>query len=198
MKLPSWVPGEETKPAPMPLLRIQAFLNTYEPESGHDLLSALSTGRPWLVESGMLGATARLTEEDLEVARSVREGIRALLAAHSEKAQAPPAAVAGLRALARTTWIRPELSPEGRVDLALADPAESLDLGQLLVVIRDAQRDGSWVRLKACHDTDCRRAFYDRSHAKRGTWCDMAVCGNRAKNRTLRAKRAPAVPLERA
>ena len=59
----------------------------------------------------------------------------------------------------------------------------------LLLVIRDAQRDGTWDRLKICGNHDCRRAFYDRSHSRRGAWCDMASCGNLIKNRNLRARR---------
>ncbi len=63
-------------------------------------------------------------------------------------------------------------------------------MAALLLIIRDAQRDGSWPRLKACRNPDCRWAYYDRSHAGRGAWCDMAVCGNRIKNRNLRSRRS--------
>ena len=35
-------------------------------------------------------------------------------------------------------------------------------------------RSGRWTRLKTCHNSDCRRVFYDRI----GKWCDMARCGN--------------------
>ena len=48
--------------------------------------------------------------------------------------------------------------------------------------------DGSWERLKVCADHGCRWAFYDRSKNRQGHWCDMAVCGNRLKNRELRAR----------
>jgi len=58
-----------------------------------------------------------------------------------------------------------------------------------LLIIRDAQQDGTWARLKACRNRDCRWAFYDRSHTRRGAWCDMAVCGNLIKNRNFRARR---------
>jgi hypothetical protein len=66
-------------------------------------------------------------------------------------------------------------------------------LARLLLIIRDAQRDGTWARLKACRNPDCRWAYYDRSHAGRGAWCDMAVCGNRIKNRNLRSRQSGAV-----
>ena len=61
-------------------------------------------------------------------------------------------------------------------------------LTKLLLVIRDAQRNGTWPRLKACLNFECRWAFYDRSHGRVGTWCNMASCGNRIKNRRLRQR----------
>jgi predicted RNA-binding Zn ribbon-like protein len=76
------------------------------------------------------------------------------------------------------------------VELELEGGGDRLALGRLLVIIRDALHDGTWERLKACHNSECRWAFYDRSHARRGTWCDMSVCGNRVKNRNLRSRRA--------
>ena len=60
---------------------------------------------------------------------------------------------------------------------------------RLLVVIRDAQQDGSWARLKICGNPDCQWAFFDRSHSRQGSWCDMSSCGNLIKNRNLRARR---------
>ncbi len=59
----------------------------------------------------------------------------------------------------------------------------------LVLVMRDAQADGTWPRLKSCRNPDCHWVFYDRSHSPRGAWCDMAVCGNRLKNRALRKRR---------
>jgi predicted RNA-binding Zn ribbon-like protein len=60
---------------------------------------------------------------------------------------------------------------------------------ELLLIIRDAQRDGSWSRLKACGNDECQWAFYDRSRNHGGTWCDMASCGNMLKNREFRARK---------
>jgi predicted RNA-binding Zn ribbon-like protein len=196
VELPSWVPDDEAKPAPMPLLLVQSFVNTWESDSGVDLLADRSTARPWLVEAGLLDPAGRLTEDDLETVRSVREGIRSLLVLNAGGPPPSPAESSALRTLARSTWVRPELAGDGHIELVL-EGGDAVDLGRLLLVIRDAQHDGTWARLKACHDTECRWAFYDRSHARRGTWCDMAVCGNRAKNRTLRSRRstgAPAIP----
>jgi predicted RNA-binding Zn ribbon-like protein len=62
-------------------------------------------------------------------------------------------------------------------------------LVELLVIIRDAQRDGTWARLKACANDECQWAFYDKSRNHGGSWCTMATCGNKLKNREFRARR---------
>lgn len=191
--LPSWVPEAEAKAAPMPLLLVQSFVNTWEADSGHDVLADRTTAAEWLRAAGLLLPTARLADEDLVVARGVREGLRALLVQNAGGPPPSPAALGALRALARGTWVRPILSSDGGVELE-AEAGEGPALGTLLVVVRDAQRDGSWPRLKACRNDECSWAFYDRSHARRGAWCDMAVCGNRMKNRNLRSRRAGASP----
>lgn len=187
---PEWVPQPETKPAPSPLLLVQAFVNTWESDSGIDLLVDHGTARDWLSEAGLLGADARLTDEDLNTARAVREAIRALLVRNGGGPPPTAAELAALRTVARASWIQPSLSSDGQVELELEGGADRLALGRLVVIIRDAQHDGTWERLKACHNSECRWAFYDRSHARRGTWCDMSVCGNRVKNRNLRSRRS--------
>jgi predicted RNA-binding Zn ribbon-like protein len=42
--------------------------------------------------------------------------------------------------------------------------------------------------LKACPADDCQYAFYDRSRNHSAVWCDMKVCGNRAKVRQFRTR----------
>jgi hypothetical protein len=91
----------------------------------------------------------------------------------------------------RPPALRPALQagPDGQVSIG-PEPGGQTDAGllTLLLAIRDAQRDGTWARLKACGNPDCRWAFYDRSHSQVGAWCAMATCGNRIKNRRLRQR----------
>ena len=188
MLAPSWSPEDETKPAPMPLRLLQSFVNTWEGDSGVDLLADAETGPPpWLQEAGLLPGSG----VDLARVREVREGIRALLVSNSGESDQEQADAGFLRALADGVRLQPVVLDDGTVDLrsAGADDLSSL-AAALLLIIRDAQRDGSWARLKACRNPDCHWAFYDRSHAGRGAWCDMAVCGNRIKNRNLRTRRS--------
>ena len=123
---------------------------------------------------------------DLDRAREIRESVRALLVQNSGGDVAAPDQLVALRALAEAADLRAAVGDDGSVDVQPAGGG----LAALLLIIRDAQRDGSWERLKACRNPDCRWAYYDRSHAGRGAWCDMAVCGNRMKNRSLRSRRS--------
>ena len=51
--MPSWVPGQETKPAPMPLLLVQSFVNTWDADHGSDLLLDPAAARDWLTRAGL-------------------------------------------------------------------------------------------------------------------------------------------------
>jgi predicted RNA-binding Zn ribbon-like protein len=188
--LPSWYPGTESKPAPMPLLRVQAFLNTVDVEDDVDLLSEPATARDWLVEAGLLGGGSDLTEADLELAREVRDCLRSLLEPDGYDPEQDAKDLAALRKLASEHTARLTVGNGGV--LGLEDVrGESLGdaLFGLLLIIRGAQVDGTWSRLKMCANPDCSWVFYDRSRNQQGNWCNMAVCGNRLKNRQLRARR---------
>jgi predicted RNA-binding Zn ribbon-like protein len=187
--VPAWVPDGETKPAPMPLLLVQSFVNTWEADEATDLLGDdEGAALGWLREAGLLEAGSE--DIDLAQARAVRESIRALLV-HNGGGPAPTEAeLAPLRSVAKGTRLAAVVDAGGRIDLRPESVSAPAALARLLVVIRDAQRDGTWGRLKACRNDECRWAFYDRTHAGHGAWCDMAVCGNRIKNRNLRARRA--------
>jgi predicted RNA-binding Zn ribbon-like protein len=173
----------------MPLLVVQSFVNTYEADTDVDLLADLDTGLPWLREAGLL-ARSSVTSAELERARQVRESLRALLV-HNAGGDAPSLArLKPLADLGAASPLQPIVGDDGRVDLEADVGANPIRLGSLLLIVRDAQRDRSWDRLKACRNDECVWAFYDRSHAGRGAWCDMASCGNKIKNRNLRARRA--------
>ncbi len=189
MTVPPWVPGEEIKPAPMPLLLVQSFVNTWDGDHGSDLLLDPAAARDWLTEAGLWSAQRAPGPAELHLARGVREGIRAMLAANNAGPRPTPGDLQPLQAAAQASRPALQVGPGGQVSLG-PEPADRPEAGllALLLVIRDSQRDGTWQRLKACGNPDCRWAFYDRSHSRAGTWCDMATCGNRIKNRRLRQR----------
>jgi predicted RNA-binding Zn ribbon-like protein len=189
MTMPSWVPGQETKPAPMPLLLVQAFVNTWDGDHGSDLLLDPAAARSWLTAAGLWHADRTPEPAELDLARRVREAIRAMLVANAGGPPPAPGDLQTIQAAAQACRPALQIGPDGQVSLR-AEPAGPLEAGlvTLLLAIRDAQRDGTWQRLKACGNPDCRWAFYDRSHSRVGAWCDMTTCGNRIKNRRLRQR----------
>jgi len=65
MALPSWVPDAETKPAPMPLLVVQSFVNTREADSGVDLLADPASASRWLRDAGLIAPDAADVDDAL-------------------------------------------------------------------------------------------------------------------------------------
>jgi predicted RNA-binding Zn ribbon-like protein len=192
MTLPPWASHLEHKLAPPPLLLVQAFVNTLDLDLRTDVLAHADEARGWLADAGLRDPEQQGFGADLQLARQVRESLRAMIARNTG---GPPLTDAELRALEQVSSRaapRLEVTAGGQVRLGPRVPAQRLadGLAGLLLTVRDAQADGSWDRMKLCGNKDCLWVFYDRSHSRQGAWCDMASCGNRLKNRTLRARRA--------
>jgi len=196
MTLPSWASHLEHKLAPPPLLLVQAFVNTLDLDLRTDMLARADEARAWLADAGLHGPGQAETDfaADLQLARDVRESLRAMIARNTDGKPLTEAELRPLEQVTQQAMTRLEVTADGQVRLGTRIPAQRLadGLAGLLLTIRDAQADGSWDRLKLCGNPDCRWAFYDRSHSRRGAWCEMASCGNKIKNRNLRARRAQA------
>jgi predicted RNA-binding Zn ribbon-like protein len=187
-----WPGDAESKPAPEPLARVQALVNTVDLESGADRLAQPCDAGPWLRANGLLTHDETPTQEELAVIRAVREALRAMLL-HNAGGPVPAAEqLAPLSGIADTAVARVQLDADCTVRVTADSAAGSVDcwLLSLLLVVSEAQRDGTWPLLKACGNEDCRWAFYDRSRNHGGTWCDMSSCGNKLKNREFRARRS--------
>ena len=194
--MPSWASHVEDKLAPLPLLLVQAFVDTLDRDLGTDIFAHADQARAWLADAGLrvgdpAGSDAGFAD-DLRLAREARDSIRALIGRNTGDEALALDDLAPLEKVLGQAQPRLEVGADGRVRLGPDLPARALTDGllALLLIIRDAQADGTWDRLKLCGNPDCRWAFYDRSHSRRGAWCDMASCGNRLKNRNLRARRA--------
>jgi predicted RNA-binding Zn ribbon-like protein len=174
------------------LLRVQALVNTVELPAGPDRLVDPDDARPWLVDNDLLAPDAILGDTDLQQLRAVREALRALLMHNAGGPSPTEAEMAPLREVAAGGVARADFDADGLIRLAAAGDSISERLVDLLLVMRDAQLDGSWARLKVCANDECRWAFYDRSRNHGGTWCEMSACGNKIKNREFRARRRKA------
>lgn len=174
----------------MPLLLVQGFVNTRDLEEGTDLLADPGTAREWLVRTRLLEPAAKPTPSELELARAARESLRWLLRRDRDGSADVEERLAPLRTVGDAHPARLRVRDSGAIELE--NPGHE-DLGdalfELLLIVRRAQEDGSWGRLKVCANPECQWAFFDRSRNQQGSWCEMATCGNRLKNRELRARR---------
>ncbi|HEY8298749.1 MAG TPA: CGNR zinc finger domain-containing protein [Candidatus Baltobacteraceae bacterium] len=169
--------------APDRLEVLREFVNTVELETGEDLLERPEDAGAWFSRHGI----PRPEATELARVRAFRERLRGVLLANNGdgsadtawSALAPEAAHAPMR-LTIDGGAKPRLAPAG----AGADGT----VGAFLAIVYDAVADGTWARLKACAKDSCRWAFYDRSKNGSGTWCSMAVCGNRAKAQRRRLR----------
>jgi predicted RNA-binding Zn ribbon-like protein len=183
-----WLDDEEKKPAPEPLRRVQSLINTVDRESGLDRLAAAGDAAPWMTANGLLGCGDTPTEDDLLTLIEVREGLRALVLQNTDGQAPEPALVSSLHQITDDERARAVVGEDGAVSLMPVGESLRARLLALLLIVSDAQRDGTWAHLLACANDDCQWAFYDRSRNHGGTWCDMATCGNKLKNRDFRAR----------
>ncbi|MFD4789863.1 CGNR zinc finger domain-containing protein [Streptomyces sp. NPDC058459] len=164
----------ERSAAPGSLALVESLVNTLDIESGRDALDT---------EEGR--AALGIGAGELDIARALRESLRAVLLAHA--GHPPHATVTPLgELLAHAPLLVVVDDTDGSAALAPADtgPLPS----RIAAAVAGALADGTWQRLKACEAPDCHWAYYDRSPAGRGRWCSMRVCGARAKMRRYRAK----------
>ncbi len=180
--------------APGRLELVRAFVNTLDIEAGTDELSSPDALDAWLRARHLTGPDgARATDRDLRLAVTIREALRDMLTTHVPGQAAAPAdtlcsVVPGLRVRLvvgddGTVRTVPDRTGPGGTGPVCA-------LAELLLIAAEAATAGTWPRLKVCGADDCRWAFYDRSPARSGCWCSMAICGSRAKSRAFRRRAA--------
>ncbi|RDI49411.1 CGNR zinc finger domain-containing protein [Nocardia mexicana] len=170
--------------APLPLRWVEDLINTRSLVYGTDDLADAGALRRWLAERDLPAGDRPVRDADLRRAVRLREGLRALLISRED----PDVDVGDLDDLARDLPLvvqsvtgAPQVVPRARES---ADAA----LARLLAIVAAASADGTWGRLKACRNPDCRWAYYDHSRNRSRTWCSMETCGNQAKVRAFRRR----------
>jgi predicted RNA-binding Zn ribbon-like protein len=136
------------------------------------------------------GAAAALVD-----ARRIRASLRALAerGQHSEQIRADALQEIN-RVLGRSAGTR---RVEGREDGSFARafvPVGDAFAGLMIPVVEsaaDALVQGELARVRRCADPRCPRVFFDSTRNGRRRWCDMSVCGNRAKAARFRAQHQP-------
>jgi predicted RNA-binding Zn ribbon-like protein len=181
-----------TGPAPGRLEHVRAFVNTLDIEAGTDELDSPGAIADWLRSRELIPGPVSATPGDLSRAVRLREALREVLSGHVGAGHRVDAPLAGLREITDGLAARLEIDDDGNVRTVRAGGAVADGLAALMLIAAEASTLGTWQRLKVCSADDCRWAFYDRSPARTGCWCSMAVCGSRAKSRSFRRRAATA------
>ena len=144
----------------------------------------------WL--KGEVSQRADLAADLMTQAIALREAIHDIGAALGRRAKPPAASLADLSALHARCVAKAALAPgvlscRWRWSVRAA-PVEAA-LGPIALAAVKLFTEGDLHRIRECGGHACGWLFYDRSKNNRRRWCEMEVCGNRAKQRRLAARR---------
>jgi predicted RNA-binding Zn ribbon-like protein len=176
--------------APGELETVRDFVNTVDVEQEQEQLASPGALVAWLAERGLAPTDAQATQSDLARAIELREALRAVLLFHNGDPPATAAVSETLDAVARRARVHLRFAADASA--VLESEAGGVDgaLGRVLAIVHDSIAQGTWSRLKACREHTCEWAFYDHTKNRSGAWCNMRVCGNRAKARAYRERHA--------
>jgi len=187
-------------PPPTPLDLVTDLLDTWfgrtDDGVGEEGLQTPADLAAWCRARGVEVADDAVGPDDLDLARSVRAGLRTVLARHADPG--PPVDAEAVR---RFDDAAAGLRLRVRADPFRLEPDEPTAARRLLAEVVAAPLgvdERTWERLKACRDPQCRTAFYDGSRNGSGVWCSMAACGAAAKQRAFVERRRARRAAERA
>ena len=168
---------------------VQAFVNTLDVSPGTEDLKDPNTLGDWLAAKSLIRAGEPVDESDLKHALAVREAMRAVIGGNTGR-QVYPVDVATLNEAATASGLRMRFGRDGKARLEPEATGPVGAMGRLVASLYSAMQDEEWEKLKLCSNDACRWVYFDRSKNHSSRWCTMETCGNRAKARRFRQKRA--------
>ena len=138
---------------------------------------------------------ADLAADFLAQAVGLRDAIHDIGMALGHRAKPVESALASLSTAHARVVSKAELAP-GALACRWAwnvrgSPVEAA-LGPIALAAVRLFTEGDFDRIRECGGHACGWLFYDRSKNNRRRWCEMEVCGNRAKQKRLAARRREA------
>ena len=139
-------------------------------------------------EAHKLAARARRSPADAQVvferARALRDALYDLTAAIAEE-RTPPA---GARAELNRAVGRLEIGSDWQWEWGCSPSGLDAMLGPITVSAAELFTGPMRERIRLCASDTCAWVFLDTSKNHSRRWCDMKVCGNRAKARRFQAR----------
>lgn len=182
---------EDLKPAPQPLWLVQQFLNTRSLLRDFDVLDTSVSFGTWCEDVVGISWSTSPDGADLARYKELREALRDVVLSRMSGSAADRAATSeAVNRLVNPNLLQAGFSAEAEPHVtARGEGAQALE-GMLLEAAIDARSAQTWHRLKVCANEECRWSFYDSSKNRSASWCDMAICGSRAKMRAYRERHA--------
>jgi hypothetical protein len=182
---------DETSPAPEDLELLRSFLSLHDHEPGNpdSLPPTAESLRWWLKSKGLIRRQADARGHDLDWGLHVKGALTAKVRENMGEPR-DPAAIELLNRAARETGLRPCFGCPDDVPIHVDTGGVRGAIGTLLGAAFLAELDERWSRFRVCNDSGCSSVFYDRSKNRTGKWCSMSSCGNRAKVRAFRERKA--------
>ncbi len=191
--IPLGEPAWRAHPAPGELGRLQEFVNSHAYSGRADLLADSHTARACVaVRPDTLDTAA------LHRLRELREAVRTVLLTHAGHDRGHQAAGVALRAQLRNVTLGVDTDDGGGVHAAGVTTGLTRFVDDLAAIMVAATTDGTWARLKACGNDECRVAFYDHTRSRTGRYCTSGICANRARQRAFRARHSAGAAGEQA
>lgn len=140
----------------------------------------------WFVAAGIVPNAPNVDAGDLDEARALREGIFSLAIARLNGEDAPSARNLLNHIAAKPSSV-PQLDASGGLQLAGTASALLSSVAREAVLLFGGPQAG---RVRQCESATCTIFFLDTSRAGDRRWCSMAGCGNQAKVREFRRRKA--------
>ena len=158
-----------------------SFTNSKDQELDTDDLTTRPELTQWLFDHGLLQRRVDSTDDDLALARRLRDGLHEALVANHDGS-------ANYRALEEAAAQLP-LQLAGGAQPGLRPLHEGVRgaLSRVIIAVNSAVADDTWRRLKICSADDCAWAYFDTTKNRSRAWCEWG-CGNRIKTRNYRAR----------
>jgi predicted RNA-binding Zn ribbon-like protein len=168
-------------------LDLRRFVQDGAAHAASDQFATVEGLEAWMRDRALLKTDASLSRRDHQVALELRRAVRGFLQ-HAPSDGRAGADTALLNAAAVHFPLIVQVSDSGNIQLRPQPRGALSGLGRLLADLQVASESGDLDRLKMCASDECRWVFYDRSKPATRRWCSSALCGNRQKTRTYRAR----------
>jgi predicted RNA-binding Zn ribbon-like protein len=161
-------------------------------------------GQTGLLDSALVlrladAVSAPVAKRALRSAHQLREALAAVLYAQAEQRTPAPVELQGLEACLREsesprqlTWAAAELGGQSHFQWTWSADQVSAPAFPVWLMAQSASQlllSVDFERVHACGAESCRWLFLDTSKNHTRRWCNMKVCGNRAKARRFQERR---------